>query len=60
MKLKARSVSFENMIKMINDMVTLLGKEQVDDGLNSHGGLLWPPVGQLRPSTSLSMDSDVM
>ena len=31
MKLKARGVSFENMIKMTNDMATLLGKEQVDD-----------------------------
>jgi len=31
MKLKARGVSFEKVIKMIDDMVTLLGKEQVDD-----------------------------
>ena len=31
MKLKARGVNLEKVIKIIDDMVTLLGKEQVDD-----------------------------
>ena len=30
--LHGKKVSFDKVIKMVDDMVTLLGKEQVDDG----------------------------